>query len=57
MNVVSDMIDVKSYQISVKRRLKKGIKAIVTPKPIILQSDSGVRRKSHRQTTMKRCKK
>ena len=49
MNVVSYMIDGKSFQDSAKSRLKEGIKTFVTSNPIIPQSGSEVRRKRRRQ--------
>ena len=57
MNVASDMIDGKSFQDSVKSRLKEGIKIFVTSNPIIPQSGSGVRRKRRRQPSRKQSKK
>ena len=57
MNVASDIIDGKSFQDSAKSRLKEGIKTVVTSKPIIPQSRSGVRRKRRRQPSRKQSKK
>ena len=56
MNIASEMIDGKSFQDSVKNRLKEGIKTFVTSNPMIPQSDSGVRRKRRRQPTRKESK-
>ena len=57
INVASDMIDGKSFQDSVKGRLKEGIKIFVTSNPIILQYGSEVRRKRRRQPSSKQSKK
>ena len=57
MNVVSDMIDVKSFQDSAKSCLKEGIKTFVTSNPIIPQSGRGVRRKRRCQPSRKQSNK
>ena len=56
MNVASDMIDGKSFQDSIKSRLKEVIKTFVTSNPIIPQSGSGVTRKRRRQPSRKQSK-
>ena len=56
-NVISDMIDGKSFQDSAKSRLKEDIKTFITSNPVIPQSGSGVRRKRRRHPSSKQSKK